>query len=114
MVGYRDVGYLVGVKGCIYTYSISVSSVVTLQALYPPNYPYTGIFQYSKIPALPWTPIVLYTPYALEYCIIGGSIPVVLYGIGSLGIEYCTLEARDTIIQGVSTVDSIGNISEYS
>jgi hypothetical protein len=38
----------------------------------------------------------------------------VLYGIGSLGIEYCTLEARDTIIQGVSTVDSIGNISEYS
>jgi hypothetical protein len=49
VVGYRDVGYLVGVKGCIYTYSISVSSVVTLQALYPPNYPYTGIFQYSKI-----------------------------------------------------------------
>ena len=108
------VGYLVGVKGCIYTYSISVSSVVTLQALYPPNYPYTGIFQYSKIPALPWTPIVLYTPYALEYCIYRSIRISVQPEHYHLIMKYPA--SKDTIlyIQGVSTVDSIGNISEYS
>ena len=70
MVGYRDVGYLVGVKGCIYTYSISVSSVVTLQALYPPNYPYTGIFQYSKIPLYSCNHTIQIIPYILGTVII--------------------------------------------
>lgn len=74
MVGYRDVGYLVGVKGCIYTYSISVSSVVTLQALYPPNYPYTGIFQYSKIPTSTNTSTIEYIPVQGNVTIIQFSI----------------------------------------
>ena len=35
----RRGGYLAGVRGCIYRYGISVSSVGTLQALYPPVRP---------------------------------------------------------------------------
>ena len=44
----RGEGYLAGVRGCIYMYGISVSSVVTLQALYhyisPCITPEDGIF----------------------------------------------------------------------
>ena len=34
-MGDRRGGYLAGVRGCIYRYGISVSSVGTLQALHP-------------------------------------------------------------------------------
>ena len=63
-------GYLVGVKGCIYTYSISVSSVVTLQALYPPNYtpihwtvgylPFLGVIPYYRPPTMEMSPTRVY------------------------------------------------------
>ena len=51
-------GYLAGVRGCIRTPGISVSGVVTLQALYPPRPP----------PATHLSPgsINLYSPWGME------------------------------------------------
>ena len=44
-------GYLAGVRGCIHRYGISVSSVVSLQALYPPLTPAT--YRYQCLGVLP-------------------------------------------------------------